>query len=118
MVRTKTTNGSTTGANLGFEAKLWGMADELRGSMDSGEYKHVVLGLIFLKYISDRFEQRYVQLVQEKTDPANESYIAEPDERDGFVEGRGATPTTLPSRSCGSFFAPIAASHAWKVRMC
>lgn len=81
MGRTKTTNGSTTGANLGFEAKLWGMADELRGSMDSGEYKHVVLGLIFLKYISDRFEQRHVQLVREMTDPANESYIAEPDER-------------------------------------
>ena len=38
MARTKTTNGSTTGANLGFEAKLWGMADELRGSMDAGEY--------------------------------------------------------------------------------
>ena len=47
MALTKTkTNG--TGANLGFEAKLWAMADEFRGGMDVGEYKHVVLGLIFL----------------------------------------------------------------------
>lgn len=88
MARTKTTSGSTTGANLGFEAKLWAMADELRGSMDSGEYKHVVLGLIFLKYISDRFEQRHVQLVQEMTDPASENYIAEPDERRYATEDR------------------------------
>ena len=41
-----------TGANLGFEAKLWQMADGLRNNMDAAEYKHVVLGLIFLKYIS------------------------------------------------------------------
>jgi type I restriction enzyme M protein len=43
---------------LGFEAKLWQAADALRNSMDAGEYKHVVLGLIFLKYISDSFEER------------------------------------------------------------
>jgi len=42
-----------TGANLGFEAKLWAAADALRNNMDAAEYKHVVLGLIFLKYISD-----------------------------------------------------------------
>jgi type I restriction enzyme M protein len=42
-----------TGANIGFENTLWAMADRLRGNMDSSEYKHVVLGLIFLKYISD-----------------------------------------------------------------
>jgi type I restriction enzyme M protein len=40
------------GANVGYEAELWQMADALRGSMDAAEYKHVVLGLIFLKYIS------------------------------------------------------------------
>jgi len=45
------TNGN--GANLGFEAKLWLAADKLRNNMDAAEYKHVVLGLIFLKYISD-----------------------------------------------------------------
>ena len=45
------------GATIGHEAKLWAMADALRGSMDAAEYKHVVLGLIFLKYISDAFEE-------------------------------------------------------------
>ena len=40
-------------ATVGYEAQLWQMADALRGSMDAAEYKHVVLGLIFLKYISD-----------------------------------------------------------------
>jgi type I restriction enzyme M protein len=42
-----------SGGELGFEDKLWKAADELRGNMDAAEYKHVVLGLIFLKYISD-----------------------------------------------------------------
>ena len=44
---------SPQAATTGYEAELWGMADALRGSMDAAEYKHVVLGLIFLKYISD-----------------------------------------------------------------
>ena len=48
-----------TGANLGFEAKLWAAADALRNNMDAAEYKHVVLGLIFLKYISDAFDEVY-----------------------------------------------------------
>ena len=52
-------NGS---ASLGFEAKLWLAADKLRNNMDAGEYKHVVLGLIFLKYISDSFEEMRVKL--------------------------------------------------------
>lgn len=52
-------------ANIGFEETLWKAADKLRGSMDSGEYKHVVLGLIFLKYISDKFETKYNELVEE-----------------------------------------------------
>jgi hypothetical protein len=47
--------GSAKGANLGFDAQLWSMSDSLRPGMDSAEYKHVVLGLIFLKYVSDRF---------------------------------------------------------------
>lgn len=49
-------------ANLGFENKLWQAADKLRNNMDSGEYKHVVLGLIFLKYISDSFSERQGQI--------------------------------------------------------
>ncbi|MCQ4921462.1 type I restriction-modification system subunit M [Tissierella carlieri] len=51
--------------NIGFEETLWKAADKLRGSMDASEYKHVVLGLIFLKYISDKFETKYNELVEE-----------------------------------------------------
>lgn len=50
MARPKATR-NETGANVGYEAQLWQMADALRGSMDAGEYKHVALGLLFLKYI-------------------------------------------------------------------
>ena len=52
-----------TNANLGFEAKLWLAADKLRNNMDAAEYKHVVLGLIFLKYISDSFDEQHAKLV-------------------------------------------------------
>lgn len=58
----KTAAKAETGANLGFEAKLWQMADGLRNNMDAAEYKHVVLGLIFLKYISDAFEAKHAEL--------------------------------------------------------
>ncbi|MCD2348250.1 class I SAM-dependent DNA methyltransferase [Clostridium guangxiense] len=51
--------------NIGFEETLWKASDKLRGSMDASEYKHVVLGLIFLKYISDKFETKYNELVDE-----------------------------------------------------
>src|ERR1044072_4264033 len=50
-------------ANIGFEAKLWLAADKLRNNMDAAEYKHVVLGLIFLKYISDTFEEHRAKLL-------------------------------------------------------
>ena len=55
-------------SNKGFEYedKLWQAADKLRGSMDSSEYKHVVLGLIFLKYVSDAFEARYQEVLKEE----------------------------------------------------
>ena len=58
-------------ATTGYEAELWRMADALRGSMDAAEYKHVVLGLIFLKYISDAFEERPAQLVREQAEGAD-----------------------------------------------
>lgn len=48
--------------NLGFEDQLWKMADKLRGNIESSEYKHVILGLVFLKYISDSFEERFNEL--------------------------------------------------------
>jgi len=60
----KKSNGNN-GANLGFEQKLWQAADKLRGHMDAAEYKHVVLGLIFLKYISDAFQERHEVLKKE-----------------------------------------------------
>ena len=52
-------------ANIGFEKQIWDAACVLRGNMDASEYKSVVLGLIFLKYISDRFEEKYQQLIEE-----------------------------------------------------
>jgi len=59
------TSSEETSANLGFETQLWATANELRGSMDAAEYKHVVLGLIFLKYISDAFEEHRKKLLAE-----------------------------------------------------
>ncbi len=69
------------GATMGYEAKLWQMADAMRGSMDAAQYKHVVLGLIFLKYISDAFEERRVAIqdeISEGADPEDpDEYRAE-----------------------------------------
>ncbi len=60
-----------SGATVGYEAELWRMADALRGSMDAAEYKHVVLGLIFLKYISDAFEEHHARLLAEVAEGAD-----------------------------------------------
>ena len=71
---------SNTGVALDYRAQLWSMADALRGSMDAAEYKHVVLGLIFLKYISDAFEERHALVLAEWGEEAAEDrdeYIAE-----------------------------------------
>src|SRR5689334_4003705 len=71
----KETNG---GANLGFEAQLFLAADKMRGSMDASEYKHVALGLIFLKYISDAFEAKYNAIKADGENPEDRDfYIAE-----------------------------------------
>jgi len=67
-------------ANIGFEAKLWLAADKLRNNMDAAEYKHVVLGLIFLKYISDAFEEMRAKLVEGKGDYAG----ADPEDADEY----------------------------------
>ena len=74
----RTDNGSkvgvvseSSGATTGYEAKLWEMADTLRGSMDAALYKHVVLGLIFLKYVSDAFEETRLGLEAEIEDGAD-----------------------------------------------
>jgi type I restriction enzyme M protein len=63
--------GEGNGATVGYEAQLWQMADALRGSMDAAEYKHVALGLLFLKYISDAFEERHTALLAEKAHGAD-----------------------------------------------
>ncbi len=62
---------TNNGANLGFESDLWRAADALRSNMDAAEYKHVVLGLIFLKYISDAFEEQHVKLEAERSQGAD-----------------------------------------------
>jgi type I restriction enzyme M protein len=69
-------NGNNT-ASLGFEQQIWAAADILRGNMDAAEYKHVVLGLIFLKYISDKFEERYLQLKEEDDDVEDKDAYSE-----------------------------------------
>ena len=65
------TAADTTAANVGFESELYRMADALRGSMDASDYKHVVLGIIFLKYISDAFEEHHARLVAEQDQGAD-----------------------------------------------
>ena len=77
--RASTKTKKDSGATTGYEAELWAMADALRGSMDASEYKHVVLGLIFLKYISDAFEDRYAELLtkfDEQIAEERDEYIA------------------------------------------
>ena len=83
-----TAESKTSAANLGFEAKLWLAADKLRNNMDAAEYKHVVLGLMFLKYISDSFEGRRIELEQEFSDKNGQRYKAAPDRRAAALEER------------------------------
>jgi len=73
-----TNNGS--GANLGFRDELWAAADNLRGNMDAAEYKHVVLGLIFLTYISDAFMEKSTALQADK--------LADPEDTDEYLADR------------------------------
>lgn len=93
---------TTNGANLGFENELWRAADALRSNMDAAEYKHVVLGLIFLKYISDAFEEQHAKLEAERgkgADPEDpDEYRAvnifwvPPEARWQYLRGRAKDP--------------------------
>jgi len=65
------------GGNFGFEGRVWAAADKLRGNMDAAEYKHVVLGLIFLKYISDAFMEKFTAL------PSDD--LADPEDKDEYL---------------------------------
>ena len=76
----KPTTANTSTATIGFEAKLWLTADKLRNNMDAAEYKHVVLGLIFLKYISDTFEEHRAKLLAGEGDYAG----ANPEDPDEY----------------------------------
>lgn len=90
-------------ATVGYEAELWRMADTLRGSMDAAEYKHVVLGLIFLKYISDAFEEHHARLetlVADGADPEDpDEYRAvnifwvPPEARWAYLQSQAKQPT-------------------------
>jgi len=83
-----------------FETILWQAADKLRGNLDAAEYKHVVLGLIFLKYVSDAFEEKHAELTKETgADPEDrDEYLAEnifwvpPEARWSFLRGRAKDP--------------------------
>jgi type I restriction enzyme M protein len=90
-------------ATVGYEAQLWQMADALRGTMDAAEYKHVVLGLIFLKYISDAFEEHHARLVADRksgADPedpdeyrANSIFWVPPEARWGHLKAQARQAT-------------------------
>jgi type I restriction enzyme M protein len=81
MAKKSKSTAKDSSANIGFEAKLWLAADKLRNNMDAAEYKHVVLGLIFLKYISDSFEAHHATLVAGK----GEFKGANPEDKDEYL---------------------------------
>ena len=75
MARTaKAKKENNGGANLGFEAQMFLAADKMRGSMDASEYKHVALGLIFVKYISDAFEAKHAAVKADGDDPEDRDF--------------------------------------------
>jgi type I restriction enzyme M protein len=103
MPREKNKAANNDASALGFEATLWATADKLRGNLDAAEYKHVVLGLIFLKYISDAFAERHAALTAEQArtgaDPEDrDEYLAEnvfwvpPEARWSYLQGRAKDP--------------------------
>ncbi len=79
-----------------IEQKLWAAADKLRNNMDAAEYKHVVLGLIFLKYISDAFEEKHAELAK--------TPHADPEDRDEYagenIFGTQRGTLVIPARQC------------------
>ena len=81
-------NATRNGSGLNFEAQLWAAADKMRGHMDASEYKHVCLGLIFLKYISDAFEEKREQLLFGFSDPKSEWFIKDEPGRAEAAENR------------------------------
>src|SRR3989344_1200833 len=97
MVETNSSNGG----NLGFEKKLWAAADKMRSNMDAAEYKHVALGLIFLKYISDSFEETHAEISKDSdSDPeemdeykARNIFWVPPESRWNYLQKNAKQPT-------------------------
>src|SRR3989304_9235010 len=104
-------NSARNSATVGDEAQLWQMAGALRGSMDAAEYKHVVLGLIFLKYISDAFEERQTYLRRAVDDRKDEYYLA-PSTRDRSEAVRSLLEDPDEYRSQSIFWVPPEARWA------
>ncbi|MGB9847670.1 MAG: N-6 DNA methylase, partial [Minisyncoccia bacterium] len=86
--------------DLDFEKELWKAADKLRGNIDPSEYKYIVLGLIFLKYVSDSFYQRKEELEKLVSDPKGASFIRDEFSRKYYIEQKD------PYRSRGIFYIP------------
>ena len=102
MAKRKNNTGKSdaTSANVGYEAELWQMAYALRGSMDAAEYKHVVLGLIFLEYISDAFEEHHAKLLAEQASGAD---LKDPDEYREYFLSQFAS---AEGKKGGEFYTP------------
>lgn len=93
--------GAKAGQDLGFEKELWKAADKLRGSVDVSEYKHIVLGLLFLKYVSDSYYQRRAQLEEWTNDHKNKKYyIKDEKNREHVINDKDQY------KSAGIFFIP------------
>jgi len=97
----KITKLAQNGKDLNFEKELWKAADKLRGNIDSSEYKHIVLGLLFLKYVSDSFYQRRFKLEQMVSDSKNKDYyIADGNNRKTIIDDKDQY------KSVGVFYIP------------
>ena len=94
-----------TSEGVGLEAALWESANRLRSSMDAAEYKHVVLGLIFLKYVSDVFAARRKALIEAVNDPGSDYFMPTEAARQSILESRDEY------TSEGVFWMPE--SHRW-----
>jgi hypothetical protein len=96
---TKPQKGNGNGANLGFEAQLFLAADKLRKNLEPSDYKHVALGLIFLKHISNAFEAKHTALLTEDPPLRRTRTNTSPRTCSGCRRGRAGR-TYRPTRSC------------------
>jgi len=94
----------SNGQDLEFEKELWQAADKLRGNIDVSEYKNVVLGLIFLKYVSDSFYQRKSELEKDISSPEKAYFIRDENSRNYYLSQKD------PYQSAGVFYIPEKAS--------